>query len=163
MPQKVNIVVKCKKAYVDKDLVREVVFNFITKHYSSVAVSFDKNDIEVVIDDAIHITINCNSFNYNHLTNASVYKEILEYCEGFFFESIILDITSTKQDELEEVDLTPSNLYNLTQEESKIRYYQVAEIENVNARNFYRTTFRFSDDIFYLSNLIISYLAFFLC
>ena len=32
LPQKVNIVVKCKKAYVDKDLVREVVFNFITKH-----------------------------------------------------------------------------------------------------------------------------------
>ena len=131
LPQKVNIIVKCKKAYVDNDLVREVVFNFITKHYSSVAVSFDKNDIEVEISDAIQITINCNSFNYNHLINAPVYKEILEYCEGFFFEPIMLEIKSTKQDELLEVDLTPNNLFDLTQEESKIKYYKVDEIENV--------------------------------
>ena len=31
LPQKVDVVVKCKKAYVDKDLVRDVIYNFVMK------------------------------------------------------------------------------------------------------------------------------------
>ena len=33
----IQIVVKCKKAYIDNDLVRDVIYNFITKNYIMIA------------------------------------------------------------------------------------------------------------------------------
>ena len=85
LPQDVGVVIKCKKAYVDCELVRDVLYNFVIKHYSSVASDFEKEDITVTIDNTINAIINCNDFNYIHLSDPSVYKDILDYANSFFF------------------------------------------------------------------------------
>ena len=45
----IKIIVKCKKAYVDETLVKDVLYNFILRNYASVIVGFDKNNINVNI------------------------------------------------------------------------------------------------------------------
>ena len=45
--ENVNIIIKCKKAYVNSDLVRDVIFNFVVRNYSSIEVNFSKKDINV--------------------------------------------------------------------------------------------------------------------
>jgi hypothetical protein len=53
LAEDISIVVKCKKAYVDSDLVRDVIFNFVVRNYSSIEVNFSKKDINVEIDNSI--------------------------------------------------------------------------------------------------------------
>mgnify|MGYP004458277319 FL=1 len=133
LPQDVSVVVKCKKAYIDSDLVRDVIHNFITKHYSSVAVDFEKSDINVNIDGDIYVTINCNKFNYNHLSNPAVYSEITTYCEGFFFEPFHLEIIAKKdeKEEVEEVIIDNPFLDDISTTNSKIKNYKVKDIQNI--------------------------------
>lgn len=132
LPQDVNVIVKCKKAYVDNELVREIINNFIIKHYSSVAVDFDKKNIDVTIDEDIYVTINCNNFNYNHLSNPIVYGDILNYGQGFFFEQFHLDIKDTlENNDVEEVDLGNAFLDDLATNDSKFKYFKVKNIQNI--------------------------------
>lgn len=132
LPQKVNVVVKCKKAYVDNDLVRDIISNFIIKHYSSVSVDFSKKDIDVDIDEDIYVTINCNSFNYNHLSSPVVYNDILNYGQCFFFEPFHLDIkNSLENNNLENFDLGDNFLDDLDISNSNLKYVKVKNIQNV--------------------------------
>lgn len=132
LPQDVDVVVKCKKAYVDIELVRDIIHNFIIKHYSSVAVDFDKKDIDVKIDDDIYVTINCNKFNYNHLSSPVVYNDILTYGQGFFFEDFYLDIkNSLDTDNLEDVVLEDNFIDDISSNNSKLKFFKVANIQNV--------------------------------
>ena len=134
LPQDVDVIVKCKKAYVDEDLVKDIIYNFINKHYSSVAVDFDKNDIDVSIDGDIYVTINCNNFNYNHLSSPVAYSELLSYGEGFFFEPFHLEIKDNKSsdEKVEEVIINNDFLDDIdTVGSGKLKYYKVSEIQNV--------------------------------
>lgn len=132
LPQKVNVIVKCKKAYVDKDLVKDVIANFISRQYSSVAVDFDKKDIDVEIDGEIYVTINCNNFNYNHLSNPQVYSDIVTYGEGFFFEPFHLEIKQTKDSEEKIEDFQINNTFlDDVYSNSNKKFYTVKDIKNV--------------------------------
>lgn len=130
LPQKVNVIVKCKKAYVDKDLIRDVIYNFIIKHYSSVASDLTKSDILVELTDSINVTINCNEFNYKHLSSSAILKDIFDYGEGFFFEPFYVEIKSTKEDTAEEIEIDNPFLddYSPTK---KIKSYKVTDIKNI--------------------------------
>lgn len=132
--QDVKVVVKCKKAYLDIDLVRDVIYNFIVKHYSSVAVDFDKKDIVVEIDGDIFVTINCNKFNYNHLSNPLVFNEISSYGQGFFFESFNLEIKNEKESNdlnLDELQTNTNFLDEIYQSNTSIKSYTVSNIKNI--------------------------------
>lgn len=132
LPQDVNVIVKCKKAYVDKDLVRDIISNFITKNYSSVSVDFDKNDIDVEIDEDIYVTINCNKFNYNHLSSPIVHSEIINYGNCFFFEQFHFEVKCDKEsDKIEEIDIENPFLDDISMSNSKMKYYKVKDINNV--------------------------------
>jgi len=91
----INVIVKCKKAYIDCDLVRDIIFNFISKNYNSLGINFDKNNINVQITDVIDVSIICDSFQYSHIHGTSIEQEIVSYAKSFFFEefslSVILD------------------------------------------------------------------------
>ena len=132
----VNIIVKCKKAYIDCDLVREVVYNFIKKNFASVAVNLNKEQIKVEIANEIFVTINCNKFIYNYLSNSNVKKEILDYGEGFFFEPFNLEVKFIENGEnIEEYTIDDNqslleSIYNSSSENS-IKSYKVENINNI--------------------------------
>ena len=44
---KVKVVVKCKKAYIDESLVRDVLYNFIIKNFNSIGLDFDKSSTSI--------------------------------------------------------------------------------------------------------------------
>lgn len=132
LPQDVGVVIKCKKAYVDCELVRDVLYNFVTKHYSSVASDFEKEDITVTIDNTINATINCNDFNYIHLSDPNVYKDILDYANSFFFEPFYLDIKSNKWSSDEEIVLeNPFENEIYLGNNNIIKCYKVEDIQNI--------------------------------
>lgn len=130
LPYDVNVIVKCKKAYVDVDLVKDVLFNFISRNYNSVAVDLNKSDILVEIKDSINVTIMCNEFNSEHLIG--VQKEIINYGESFFFEPFYLEIKSTKlYTETKEIEINSALLENVFDNEKVVKSYKVQNIKNV--------------------------------
>jgi hypothetical protein len=102
----IKYIVKCKKAYIDNDLVRDVLYNFISKNYSSLGINFDKENIKVEITDSIAVTIVCNSFQYSHIHGTSVEQDIVSYANSFFFEDFILNVI-LDHEELDEEDFIP--------------------------------------------------------
>ncbi len=88
----INVIVKCKKAYVDENLVRDVLYNFISKNFTSIGLDFDKSRIDVKIDEYISVVINCNQFQYQYISGNLVEKEIIEYANSFFFEDFELSL-----------------------------------------------------------------------
>ena len=77
LKEDVSVVVKCKKAYADNDLVRDVLYNFLTKNYASVCVGFDKNNISAEVSEEIDVKIFCNKFQHGYLSSSEIKKEIL--------------------------------------------------------------------------------------
>ncbi|MBQ7352058.1 MAG: 3'-5' exoribonuclease [Clostridia bacterium] len=126
----VNVVVKCKRAYIDCDLVRDVIFNFIIRNFNSIGIDFTKDRIEVSISDFISVKIKCTHFQYEYITNNGIEKEIISYANGFFFEQFELSIS---QDilEKEEVDIIPVINVDLSEtKETSLKYNKVANINN---------------------------------
>ena len=88
----VKIVIKCKKAYIDESLVRDVLYNFISKNFTSIGLDFKKSRIDVSITDYISVVINCTEFQYQYIKDNSVESEIIEYANSFFFEDFSLEL-----------------------------------------------------------------------
>ena len=130
---KVEVVVKCKKAYLDVDLVKTVLFNFITKNYASVS-GFEKNNINVEIDGEIYINLNCSDFQYKYLSNPDIKNEILDYMHNFFFESVEIDIHNSHfVDDIDD-DIIDTGLLGTVYDdknENKLVGVKVANITNV--------------------------------
>lgn len=125
----VEIIVKCKKAYIDNELVLDVIFNFITKNFNSIGVDFVKENIKVdIVDDTINTTILCTPFQYDYIINNSIDKEITEYANSFFFEPFILSIekTQNKEESFEESPIISIDLSDTS--ESNIKYNKVTNI-----------------------------------
>ena len=89
---KIKVVVKCKKAYIDEGLVRDVLYNFIIKNFNSIGLDFEKSRIDVTITDYIAVVINCNEFQYQYINGNSVENEIINYANSFFFEDFELSL-----------------------------------------------------------------------
>jgi len=131
----VNIVIKCKKAYIDIDLVKDIIFNFIIRNFASIGIEFKKDNIEVIIDENITTTIICNQFQYEYLTNGQVKKEIIDYAENFFFEpfSLELKLNDLNQSVDEKIinDNLISAIYNDDGHDAKLKFHKVTNIENI--------------------------------
>lgn len=123
----INIIVKCKRAYIDCDLVNDVLFNFITKHYSSIGIDFSKDNLKIeLLDGEIHTTILCTSFQRDYILNNSIDKEIMEYANSFFFEPFSLDIQTTNEDS-KEIEILPTIDIDLSSHEEHNFKYNVVE------------------------------------
>lgn len=107
----VSVVVKCKKAYADKDLVRDVLYNFLMRNYASVCVDFDKHNIKADVSEDINVQIYCNKFQHGYLSSNEIKKEIIDYAEGFFFEGFYLDIIFDENIEDIEEENIPANIF----------------------------------------------------
>jgi len=127
--EEINIIVKCKKAYVDCDLVKDVLYNFISKNFSSLGVNFDKNNISVEINESINVSITCNSFQYEHIQGSSIDKEIIAYANTFFFEDFSLNIILDHEEIVDEfvpaMDIDISDNNNL-----KIKFHKIENLSN---------------------------------
>ena len=129
---KVKVVVKCKKAYIDESLVRDVLYNFIIKNFNSIGLDFDKSRIQVSISDYISVVINCNEFQYQYINGNSVESEIINYANSFFFEDFELSlnidtgIVSRLDDEI--IPVLDIDLSSPTEPEYK--YHKVENLQN---------------------------------
>lgn len=129
--ESVNIIIKCKKAYVDCDLVRDVIYNFITKNFASVSVGLDKSAINVEINESIIVTITCSKFQYNYFDSSQNRKILQDYAEGFFFESFELKlILNEKIEELSELDSIININLDSEDNESKIKFHKIQNLRN---------------------------------
>ena len=131
LQEDVEIIVKCKKAYIDESLIRDVIYNFIIKNFSSISQDFKKEDIRVTINEAINVTISCNEFNRDYILDNSIDKEIINYANGFFFEDFYLNIEfngETKSDNDEVIQVLDIDLSDPT--ESNLKYHKVDKLEN---------------------------------
>lgn len=125
----VNIVVKCKRAYIDCDLVKDVLFNFIIRHYSSIGIDFTKENLDIkIVDGQIETKINCTSFQKDYIINNSIDKEIIGYANSFFFEPFSLEIQS-QIDESDDIDIVPTIDIDLSShEEHNFKYISIGNI-----------------------------------
>ena len=130
--EQVNVVIKCKKAYLDCDLVNDVIYNFIYRNYTSVNSDFNKKSITTKIEgEEIYTSIFCNKFQYNYLTAPNITQEICDYAKNFFFEDFYIEFILIDGEEVvEEIDSSLAlNLYT-NEDESKYKYVKVSKIEN---------------------------------
>ena len=125
----IKIIVKCKKAYIDEDLVRDVIFNFITKNFNSIGINFDKNNIAVEINDNINLTITCNSFQYEHINNM-IDREIVAYANSFFFEDFNLQIILDHEEIVEEEFLPQIDIDLTDTSQPSYKFIQIDELQN---------------------------------
>ena len=130
----VNIIVKCKKAYIDSDLVKDILYNFITRNFASIGIDFQKKNISVSINDAINTTIKCNQFQYDYLSNSDTKKEIIDYAENFFFESFLLELKLDNNEKVIDEEIINDNLLTAIysdQKESEFKFHKVTNIDNI--------------------------------
>lgn len=124
----VKVVVKCKHAYIDNDLVRDVLFNFITKHYSSIGIDFCKDNILIDITDGqINANINCSNFQHDYIINNNIDKEIIDYANSFFFEPFSLEISNTQESTDDEI-IPTIDIDLSVGEENNFKYNKVENI-----------------------------------
>ncbi|MBE5757392.1 MAG: hypothetical protein E7345_00465 [Clostridiales bacterium] len=126
----IKIIIKCKKAYLDEDLVNDVIYNFIFRNYTSVTTDFKKECLSTKIESGeIYTTITCNKFQYNYLSSDNVKKEICDYASNFFFEDFYIDFSLIDGEvSIEEIDeVMISNLYS--QDDGK--EYKYAKVSNI--------------------------------
>lgn len=129
LDEEVTVIVKLKKAYVDIDLVKTVINNYVSRHSGSLGDGITKDDVLVEISDSIVVTISCNPFAYGYLNSAEAKADILSFTQGFFFEQVYIELK--KKDMLEmdtnDDDLILPEAYILEEEGEKkeIRYNNV--------------------------------------
>lgn len=130
LKEDVSVIVKCKKAYVDNDLVLDVIFNFITRNFNSIGVDFLKDNIHVsILDGEIHVEILCTHFQYEYITNNSIDKEIVDYANSFFFEPFILNVV--KNDQQEDVLLEDIPIIEVDLSDTSAPDFKYNKIENL--------------------------------
>lgn len=128
----VEIIIKCKKAYIDNDLVKDVIYNFIYRHYASVGVDFTKQNIDVAIDDSIHLTINCNEFQYKYFSSNIIKNDILSYADGFFFEPFELNFNLLNDNSVGEELSIENPFIDMFSDNnaSALKYVRIANVNN---------------------------------
>ena len=128
----VVVVVKCKKAYIDKDLVRDVIFNFIIRNFNSIGIDFKKENISVNISDEIAVQISCTPFQHEYITGNSVEQEIVNYANGFFFEPFSLQIVADEQLSNVEDIVIPTIAIDLSggEQSNPFKYHKVDNLNN---------------------------------
>lgn len=125
----ISIIIKCKKAYADSDLVKDVIYNFLTRNYASVCVGFEKDNITADVSDEIYVTISCNKFQHGYLSSSEIKKEILEYAESFFFEPFNLELEYADALEIIEEENIPANIF-FEESESNIKYTKIDNVKS---------------------------------
>lgn len=126
----VNIIVKCKKAYVDIDLVKDIIVNYIGRNYNSVIIGFDKDNIDVNIDSGINITINCDHFQYGLLNSIQNKQEMLEYVQNFFFEPCSIEMEENQTSTIDSADIINEAFIEDLDSPSTTKYIRVDKISN---------------------------------
>lgn len=127
--QDVQVVIKCKKAYIDADLVRDILYNFIIRNFASIAVNFKKENINVEIDDSINVTITCNDFIYKYMISNNIKEEIMAYADGFFFEPFGLEITKTENEVIKDISLQDSFDFSFDDDSQKLKFIKIENVK----------------------------------
>lgn len=130
----VNVIIKCKKAYIDNDLVKDIIYNFIIRNFASIGIDFKKDNVSVNIDENITTIITCSQFQYDYLSSGQVKKEIIDYAENFFFEPFFLELKLLEGQQIIDEKVINDNLINAIyndNNEKSFKFHKVGNIENI--------------------------------
>ncbi len=125
----VNVIVKCKKAYVDSDLVKDIIVNFVHRNLTSV-VGFEKSNIDVKLDHGIYITINCDNIQYGYLNAEKNRADLFEYVQNFFFETCYIDIICNNHNSVinDECIDRDALIANIEVSDSNVKYVKIDNV-----------------------------------
>ena len=128
----VKIVIKCKKAYIDESLVRDVLYNFIIRNFNSIGLDFAKTRIKVTISGGIYVVINCNEFQYQYIKGNSVETEIIDYANSFFFEDFALELNcdNTLKSKITDEIVNAMDIDLSDNSEPTYKYHKIENLQN---------------------------------
>ena len=127
----VDVIVKCKKAYIDKELVLEVIYNFIIRNFNSIGVDFVKDNIKVnLADDSIYVHIECTPFQHNYIINNSIDMEIIDYANSFFFEPFVLSLDKTEEHDVLLEDMPVIDIDLTDHGVNTLKYHKISNLNN---------------------------------
>ena len=96
-----NIQVKIKKSYLEIEIIRKFVYNYILSNFPSMAYNIDKNNIKIDINDVVNITIQCGQLVYDMFKSRKLDMDILKslnthFCGKF---NIVIQLLEEDDDE----------------------------------------------------------------
>lgn len=85
--ENVSVEVKTKKALIDEDVVKDLVFKFVQSNYSSLGTGFTKNNINVVLNGAsVGLELSFLETYVGFLKKKNFAQELTEFLQQNFFE-----------------------------------------------------------------------------
>ena len=98
-----EIIVKVKKSYLEVEILRKFVYNYILSTFPSMAYNIEKNSIKIDINSIVTITIECGQLVYDMFVNRHLDVDILKqlnihFCGKF---QIVLSLIKEEYDEEE--------------------------------------------------------------
>jgi len=121
---------KFKQSYVDADLIFSELVNFETQQFPYLKGIFKREDVHIVKNDKILITLDCDK-EVEQLVNKYKFSEnFIELLKNNFFEEIELNFNPCKQVEEQKFDeetSSQSELLRIFEQEAKLNKVEVSE------------------------------------
>ncbi len=120
----ININIKCKKSFVDVDVIKNVLYEYLTKNYENIITNFSINNINVKIEENnVFVAIKLLEVFYNHLQQIGFKDEIKKFLEMNFFANIDVELvkeeseTNLEESILFQADIMDDYVYSEEKEE----------------------------------------------
>lgn len=98
-----EVIVKIKKSYLEVEILRKFVYNYILSTFPSMAYNIEKNGIKIDINAIVTITIECGQLVYDMFVNRHLDVEILKQLNSHFCGKfqIVLSLINDEENEEE--------------------------------------------------------------
>lgn len=125
----VNVALKFKRAFLDKDKILYVVNQFLKQHYLNIFSMLSEDDLKIEIDDKINISLFLIE-DLKLLSERNGFREELkEWLSGEFFEDVNISLFE-KQIDLEKSIKALEKRFDEPEQTSKATYVKVDEVED---------------------------------
>lgn len=127
----VKIDVKTKKALIDEDVVKELVYKQILSNYSSLASTILKSDIYVLMENnLVSVNINLPQVSYDFLKSKNFEQELITFLKDNFFEEF--HIVLHKQENENSDKILKDHIKKITQSlNADVEKPKFLDVENV--------------------------------
>lgn len=134
-----NIDIKFKKSYLEENLIKEEILNFLQENHKSLCDEIGEEEIEIIKDNGVSVNIIASEKIFQFL-NEDFSNQLKIYLENRFFS--MFSITKTLNDEIiddleefeERINKIEEQIVNTNLD--KVKRYNVNLLENISGREF---------------------------
>ncbi len=127
--------VKAKKDYVDEEVVKEYVYQFIITNHSSIASDISKKNIEVTLGENVKVVVSVYATLYDYLVGKGLAGAITDYLNSMSFEKFVVDIVKVPDSHIFEKALRDNEYQAQQKVASEIGSLNPTKIEVSNVVN----------------------------